>query len=91
MEKLLKFTETGRVPLRDYYLRYVITETVTGQGDACEHCQLIGNKVEANIYATDFDGQPLHEESCLSCVLATVDRTMDADPSFTITVEVADL
>lgn len=91
MEKLLKFPDTGRVPLRDYYLRYVVVETVTGQGDVCEHCQLIGQKVECDIYATDMDGQALHEESCLACVLTLVDRVLDVDPSHTITVEVIDL
>lgn len=88
MEKLLKFPDTGRVPVRDYYLRYAVVQEVDNAGSPCTHCQTIGNDVEANIHATDTDGKPLYEESCLCCVLSLVDRFMDVDPAFTVTVEV---
>lgn len=90
MEKLLKFPDIGRVPLRDYYLRYAVVQEVDNAGTPCTHCQLIGNDVEVNIHATDMDGNPLYEESCLQCVLMLVDRVLDVDPSFTITVESSD-
>lgn len=90
MEITLKFAETGRVPLRDYYLRYVVVHSVVNHGEECTHCGLLGQTVECNIHATDMSGQPLYEESCLRCALAVVDRHLDVDPSFTITVEVSD-
>ena len=91
MEKTLKFPDIGRVPLRDYYLRYAVVQEVDNAGTPCVHCQTIGNDVEVNVHATDTDGHQLYEESCLGCVLSLVDRFLDVDPSFTVTLEVMSL
>ena len=90
MEKTLKFPDIGRLPMRDYYLRYAVQYEVTNHGEPCEHCSTDGQTVQCNIHATDMSGQPLYAESCLSCALRVLDRELDVDPSFTVTVEVSD-
>jgi hypothetical protein len=90
VEHRLKFPDLSPGHLREYFVRYAVYESVSNQGEQCTHCQVTAQTVECNVHATDMDGRPLYEESCLGCVPLLVDRVLDVDPSFTITVEMAE-
>lgn len=90
MERLLTFDDLPQEPLRDYFMRYVVVPAVSNHGEPCTNCQLLHRTVECNIHATSMEGGRLYEESCLPCALMLVDRVLDVDTAFTITVEVAE-
>lgn len=89
MQRTLTFVNLPGTPLRDYYLRFRVEETVQGVGEECSHCGVIGNTIACNIHAVDLDGRRVYDESCLSCALTVLDRVLDVDPAHTITLEVS--
>lgn len=75
--------------LRVYSVRINVVPFVDNQGEQCTFCQVTGNEVTTNLYATTMDGQDQCADTCLDCVIPTLDGAIDTDPDFPVIIEIA--
>lgn len=75
--------------LGDYTLTLKVcaVERVDSHGEQCQHCQMEGASIRAQIYLTAA-GEEQMLETCMACIIPAVDAVAYLDDEYPITLEV---